>query len=175
MADAASPSRSASAMASATAWLGRLSPRERQLVTVAAAVVAIGLLWWVLIAPAWGTLRAAPARHAALDSQLTRMQQLAQTAEVLRAQSSATPSRDEALRALEAATTGLGGSGQVAVLGDRATLSLRQADPRALAQWLQQVRINARLLPVESQLTRDAASGGWTGTIVLAGPSLGGN
>ncbi len=160
-------------LAAASAWLAGLSARERRLVLVAAAVVGLGLLWWVAIAPAWQTLRAAPARHAALDAQLARMQQLAQQAEALRAQSSAAaPGRDDALRALEAATAGLGGNAQINVIGDRATLALRQTDPAALAQWLQQVRSNARLLPVESQLTRDAASGGWTGTLVVAGPPL---
>jgi len=168
--DTPSPARG---LAAASAWLAGLSARERRLVLIAAAVVGLGLLWWVAIAPAWQTLRAAPARHAALDAQLTRMQQLAQQAEALRAQSgAAAPRRDEALRALEAATAALGASGQVSVVGDRATLALRQADPAALAQWLQQVRSNARLLPVESQLSRDAASGGWTGTLVLAGPPL---
>jgi general secretion pathway protein M len=169
-----SPMRGAAVV---SAWLAGLSARERRMVLAAAAVVALGLLWWVAIAPAWQTLRAAPARHATLDAQLARMQQLAQQAEALRAQSSAaSPGRDDALRALEAATASLGGNAQVNVIGERATLALRQTDPAALAQWLQQVRSNARLLPVESQLTRDAASGGWTGTLVVAGPPLtGGN
>lgn len=160
-------------LAAASAWLAGLSARERRLVLTGAAVVGLGLLWWVAIAPAWQTLRAAPARQAAADAQLARLQQLAQQAEALRAQSAAAaPSRDEALRQLEAASATLGGSAQVSVIGDRATVALRQASPVALAQWLQQVRSNARLLPVESQLSRDAATGGWTGTLVLAGPPL---
>jgi len=161
-------------LAAASAWLAGLSARERRLVLTAAAVVGLGLLWWVAISPAVQTLRQAPARQAAADAQLARLQQLAQQAEALRAQSAAAaPSRDEALRQLEAASSAtLGNSAQVNVVGDRATVALRQASPVALAQWLQQVRSNARLLPVESQLSRDAASGGWTGTLVLAGPPL---
>jgi general secretion pathway protein M len=160
-------------LAAVSAWLASLSARERRLVLLAAAVLGLGLLWWIAIAPAWQTLRQAPARQAAADAQLARMQQFAQQAEALRAQSAAAaPSRDEALRQLEAASAALGGSAQVSVVGDRATVALRQASPVALAQWLQQVRSNARLLPVESQLSRDAASGGWTGTLVLAGPPL---
>ncbi len=167
------PASATRGLAAVSAWLAGLSARERRMVLAAAAIVGLGLLWWVAIAPAWQTLRAAPARHAALDAQLARMQQLAQQAEALRAQSSAAaPGRDDALRALEAATAGLGGNAQINVIGERATLALRQTDPAALAQWLQQVRSNARLLPVESQLTRDAASGGWTGTLVVAGPPL---
>lgn len=160
-------------LAAASAWLAGLSPRERRGVLLAAAALGLGLLWWLAIAPAWQTLRSAPARHASADAQLARMQQLAQQANALRAQSSAAaPARDEALRSLEAATAALGGGAQINVVGDRATLALRQTAPAALAQWLQQVRNNARLLPVESQLTRDAATGGWTGTLVVAGPPL---
>ena len=50
-----------------------LAPREQNLVLAAGTVVALALLWWVAVAPALGTLRAAPARHAALDAQLQRM------------------------------------------------------------------------------------------------------
>lgn len=163
-------------LARASAWLAALSARERRLVTLAAAVVLLGLLWWLAVAPALQTLREAPARHAALDAQLTRMQQLARTAEGLRSASAgAQPGRDEALRALDAATAALGATGQVSVLGDRATLTLRGAPPQALAQWLAQVRINARLLPLESQLARDGGTGGWSGSVVLGGPALASN
>lgn len=163
-------------LAQASAWLTGLSARERRLVMLAAAVFLLGLLWWVAVAPALQTLRQAPARHAALDAQLTHMQQLARTAEGLRAATAgAQPGRDEALRALDAATAALGATGQVSVLGDRATLTLRGAPPQALAQWLAQVRINARLLPVESKLARDGGTGGWSGTVVLGGPALAAN
>ena len=43
-----------------------LAPREQNLVLAAGTVVALALLWWVAMAPALGTLRTAPARHAAL-------------------------------------------------------------------------------------------------------------
>lgn len=159
-----------------SAWLAGLSARERRLVGLAAAVVVLGALWWLAVAPAWQTLRQATARHAALDAQLARMQQLAATADALRASSTtAPPGRDDALRALETATAGLGATGQIAVLGDRATLTLRGAAPQALAQWLAQVRINARLLPIESRLVRDGGAGGWNGTVVVAGPALASN
>ena len=53
-----------------------LAPREQTLVGVATAVVALGLVWWLLLAPALRTLAAAPAEHARLDAQLQQMQQL---------------------------------------------------------------------------------------------------
>lgn len=176
MATAQEPSSAARARTSASNWYGALSARERQLVLAAAIVLGLGLLWWLAVSPALQTLRAAPARHAALDGQLSRMLQLAQTADGLRSASTGQPpGRDEALRALEAATAALGASGQVSVLGDRATLTLRQTDAVALATWLQQVRVNARLLPLESQLTREGAEPKWSGSIVLSGPPLAGS
>lgn len=155
--------------------MARLSSRERTAVTVAAWVIGLGLLWWLAVAPALDTLSQAPARHARLDAQLVQMQRMAATAQNLRGQNTAQPpGRDEVLRALEAATDGLGGTGQLAVLGDRATLTLRNTPPEALAQWLAQVRINGRMLPLDSQIARDPGSQGWNGTLVLSGPGLGG-
>lgn len=164
------------ARAAVSGWYGALAERERRLVLIAASIVGLALLWWLAIAPAWQTLRGAPARHAALDTQLAHMQRLAQTAEGLRGASTGQPpGRDEALRALEAATGALGGTGQISVLADRATLTLRQTEALALAGWLQQVRVNARLLPIESQLNRDGPGTTWSGTLVLGGPPLTGN
>ena len=82
---------------------------------------------------------------------------------------------DDLRGALEqATTTTLAGTAQLQVQGDRATVTLRGTPPDALAQWLAQVRINARLLPLETQLTRDPATSGWNGTVVLSGPGLAG-
>lgn len=155
--------------------LDRLSPRERKAVLIALWTVGLGLLWWLAVAPALSTLREAPARHARLDAQLGQMQRLAAAANALRAESAAQPpGRDEVLRALEAATATLGATAQLSVLGDRATVTLRATQPAALAQWLAQVRINARLLPLDTQLSRDSATAGWNGTVVLSGPGLAG-
>lgn len=155
--------------------LARLSPREQRAVTIAAGVVGLGLLWWLAVAPALATLRQAPERHSQLDAQLGQMRRMAATAESLRSQNTAQPlTRDAVLRALEQATTSsLAGTGQLAVQGDRATVTLRGTPPAALAQWLSQVRINARLVPVQTELKHTAAPAGWNGQLVLAGPGLG--
>lgn len=174
MATASAPSPFARFTLAVSVALSRLSSRERTAVTIAAWVIGLGLLWWLALAPAIDTLRQAPVRHARLDAQLGQMQRMAATAEGLRGQSSAQPpGRDEVLRALETATTGLADTAQLSVLGDRATLTLRNTPPEALAQWLSQVRINARLLPVDSQIKREPGSPGWNGTVVLTGPGLG--
>jgi general secretion pathway protein M len=151
--------------------LARLSPRERRALLLAAWTVGLGLLWWLALAPALATLRQAPERHARLDTQLARMRGMAASADALRAAAPATaPQRDEVLRALEQATTALGTSAQLSVLGDRATVTLKDTPPEALAQWLAQVRVNARLTPLQAQLSRAT---GWSGTLVLSGPGLG--
>lgn len=154
--------------------LNGLSPREQRAVTIAAWVVGLGLLWWVGIAPAIQTLKQAPVKHAQLDKALSQMQHFAASAEVLRTQNATPPpGREAASRALEDATRTLGASAQLALQGDRATVTLRNAPPRAVAQWLNQVRINARLLPVQAQLQRGGSPQGWSGQVVLAGPGLG--
>ena len=153
--------------------LAGLQPRERRAVTLAAWVVGLGLLWWLAIAPALTTLRQAPERHASLDAQISQMRGMAATAQALRAQTTAQPpARDDVLRALEQATAVLGAAAQLAVQGERATLTLNNAAPEALAQWLTQVRINARVVPVEAKLTRPGNPPGWTGTLVVGGPGL---
>lgn len=155
--------------------LARLSPREQRAVTIAAWIVGLGLLWWLAVAPALAMLRQAPERHSQLDAQLGQMRRMAATAESLRSQNTAQPlARDAVLRALEqATTTALAGTGQLAVQGDRATITLRGTPPDALAQWLSQVRINARLVPVQAELKHTAAPAGWNGQLVLTGPGLG--
>lgn len=150
-----------------------LSPREQRMVRAAAWVVGLGLLWWVGLAPAVDTLRQSKARHARLDKELSQVQAQAASAEVLRTQNATPPpGREAALRALEEATRGLGAGASLAQQGDRATVTLKGVAPGALAQWLQQVRVNARVLPVQAQIQRgDQAA--WSGQIVLAGPGLG--
>jgi general secretion pathway protein M len=56
----------------AAAWVG-LQPRAPR-PALAAAVVGLALLWWLALAPALATLRAAPAQRAALQAQAQQMQ-----------------------------------------------------------------------------------------------------
>lgn len=174
-----------------TARFAALDPREQRLVFAAGAVIALALLWWVALAPALATLSAAPARHAALDSQLQRMQSL--QAEAQQLQSAPKNSPADTVGALRTALTQkLGNTAQLNVVGDRATITLKGAPADALAQWLAQVRSNARTVPLEARLTRSTAAvavatttpagkapatnpptpvPGWDGTLVLALPA----
>jgi general secretion pathway protein M len=150
------------------AWWAGLAPRERMLVGVAASLVGLAFLWWVALAPALATLRAADAQHRELDAQLQRMQRLRTEAKAMLAQPR--QGQDEAMRQLETAIRQqLGVSARYAIAGDRVTVTLTNAPAPALAQWLAQVRGNARALPGEARLARNAA-GGWDGSLVLTLP-----
>ena len=162
-----------SASALQAAW-NKLAPREQTLVSAAAAVVGLALLWWLGLAPALRTLREADSQRAALQVQAQQMQRLKTEAEALKALPRL--SRDEALRALEAAVKQrLGATGQLSVVGDRANVALKETPADALAQWLADARINARATPVDARLTRGAntAPGApvlWSGTLSLSLP-----
>ena len=156
------------------AWAAR-DPRERRLILLAASVVGLALLWWVGLAPALRTLREAPAQRTALQAQAQQMQQLKVEANALKAMPRM--GHDEALRALEASTQQrLGAQGQMSVIGDRVTVTLKEAPAGALANWLSDARVNARATPVEARLSRvgDASPGApvlWSGTLTLSLPS----
>ena len=163
-----------------------LAGRERLLVLLAAAVVVLAALWWLALAPALATLRAADAQHRLLDAQLQQMRSLQAQATALQAQPRL--GGDDAQRTLDALLKQkLGASAQMSVIGDRASVTLKGASADALAQWLTQARINARAVPAEVRLVRaavtgpgagpgaGAATGGgnavWDGTLVLNLPA----
>lgn len=147
----------------------RALPRRQRLLAAGAGGLAAGALaWWILIGPALATWRHAPAQHQALDAQLSRMRALQAQAQAM--QSLPRIGRDEAQRALEASVhQALGGTGRLVVGGDSATLTLSNTPGDALAQWLVQARINARAVPADARLTRNAI-GSWDGTLVLTLP-----
>ena len=161
-------------------WL-MLGAREQTLLHIAAAVVGLAFVWWVLIAPPLRTLRQADALQIVLDTQAQKMQALQAQAQALQSQPKL--SRDDALRALDASIKQrLGPSAQLSALGDRVTVTLKSTPADALAQWLVQARVNARAIPSEARLVRSAnvappatpgsrPSVSWDGTLVLSLPA----
>jgi general secretion pathway protein M len=153
-------------------WIAA-NPREQRLLIGAVVLVGLALVWWLLVAPPLRTLRLGKTEQGRLDVQWQKMQGL--RAEALVLQSIPKISRDEALRALDAAVRQqFGAVAQLSVLGESATVTLRNAPADALAQWLPQVRVNARVVPSEVRLARTntAPSGQavWSGTIVMILP-----
>lgn len=149
----------------------QLAPRERTLLTLAASVILVALLWQLLLAPSLRTLRTAAAQSQALDVQLQQMQTMQAHAKALQQQ--APLSYGEAVRALNQATQQtLGASAQISVNAERATVTLQATRADALAQWLAQARLNARATPLEARLNRMATPAGvtWSGMLVMGLP-----
>jgi general secretion pathway protein M len=147
----------------------RTSKREQRLLSLAAAVLGVGLLWWVGVAPALRALKAAPAQQMALDAQLQTMKQLQAKAKDLRALAPLTAG--DARLALEQSLKLLGAGAKMVVQSERVTVTLTNAAPDALAQWLAAARQNARMAPKEAHLKRND-KGGWDGTLVLQLPGV---
>lgn len=176
-------------------WWAALDPRQRGLAACAIALVLVTLLWLLAIAPALNTLRNAPAQHGQVDKQLQSMRQLAAEASALRSQRSL--AYDESVRNLEnSVKQTLGSAATLSINDARASLSLKAVSPDALALWLGQARINARVVPQEAHLqrstqvapspatpasssagtgtsTRSISTVAWDGTLVLSLPARG--
>jgi general secretion pathway protein M len=149
-----------------------LASRERVLVGAALALLAVALLWWVGIAPALSKLSQAQRLSPQLDAQLQLMRAQAQEATALKGQRQL--SYDESLRSLEASIKTLGAGAALSVSDARATVSVKAASGDALAQWLAQVRANARLVPTELRLQRSSTANAaiaWDGSVVLNLPA----
>ena len=149
------------------------TPREQRLVRSAVALIGLALVWWLLVAPPLRTLSQEKTEQGRLEVQLQKMQDL--RAQALALQALPKISRDEALRALDAAVRQhFGATAQLSVLGDSATVTLRNAPADAFAQWLPQARVNARAIATEVRLTRTntppLGQAVWSGSIVMSIP-----
>ena len=149
----------------------RLAPRERSALQLAAWLIGLLLIWSLAIAPAWRVLQSAPERQARLAPQLHMMRALAAEARALQqAESTPAPAWPDRLRALEASSERLFKDQiRLASSGEQVSVTLQDATPEALAQWLQEVRVNARLRPTRMQIEREGGDAAvrWRGTLVL--------
>lgn len=148
-----------------TLWQAR-APRERLLIGVAAAAVAVLLLWTLALQPALRTLRAAPAQIDALDAQLQEMQRLAGEVRELRATPPVSP--EQSVAAARASVERLGAKARLVQQGDRVVITLDTVATPVLRDLLQELRQGARARPLEATLTRTPQ--GFSGTLVLALP-----
>jgi general secretion pathway protein M len=145
----------------------QLKVNERRLISVAFWVILAALLWLFAIAPALKTIKEAPEQHRALDAKLQSMRTMAIEAKGLQSQPKL--AFDDAQKALQSAVTQrFGSAAQLNLTGERASLTLKNANPQELAQWLTQVRVNARALPSEAKLNK--SGDGWDGTLLLSLP-----
>ncbi len=152
-------------------WQQR-SLRERRLLVLAAALLALALLWSWALAPALQTWRSAPQRQAELDQQSRQMLQWQAQARQL--QKPARLSRAEAQARLQAASTALLGEGaQLSLQGELLRVQLQAAPAEGLARWLAQAREQAQALPQSVQLEQqgnDPQTVRWRGQLLLRLP-----
>lgn len=154
---------------SARAHWRTLGSREKSLIQLAIAVLAVAVLWWVAISPALKVWHQAEPRRHSLDARWQHVQRLAAETQALRTQP--VVQREEALRALDASVRQYLGTGaQLTITGDRATLALKNVSAGALAQWLPLARVNARAVPIEARLKQAEGGSNWNGTLVLSLP-----
>ncbi|MDB5843740.1 MAG: hypothetical protein JWP79_1050 [Polaromonas sp.] len=161
-----------SALAPLQARWTRLPGREKNGIRLAGLLILSFLLWQLSVGPALGTLRTADVQARALGAQLQAMQAMQLQAQAVQKQPAL--GFDEAVRALTAATKQtLGASAQVVVAGERASITVKDASPDALAEWLTQARLNARSALVEARLVRASTPGGlvWNGVLVMGLPA----
>jgi general secretion pathway protein M len=142
-----------------------LSRRDRRLLALGGLVLGAFLLWSLAIAPAWRSLRSAPAQIEALERALQQMQAQAAEAGALRAV--APVPTDQAQAALTAATERLGPPAKLSLQGERAVLSLKGASRPQLVAWLAEARAGARARVVEASLTQ-TGPGVYDGSLTLA-------
>lgn len=153
-------------------WQQR-SPRERRLLALAVALLALALLWSWALAPALHTWRSAPQRQAELDRQSRQM--LLWQAQARQLQAPARLSRTEAQARLQASSAALLGTGaQLSVQGELLRVQLQAASADGLARWLAQAREQAQALPQSAQLeqldTTDPHDVRWRGQLLLRLP-----
>lgn len=154
-----------SALAPLQARWHSVSPREQRLLQFGAAVVGLALLWWVALAPALTILKTTDQQRGALETEWLQMQSLQAQAKALQAKPNLAAA--DARRLLEASVASLGAALQLANAGEQVRVTVKGLSPDALAQWLTTARQNARAVPSEAKLTRNAA-GTWDGSLMLS-------
>jgi general secretion pathway protein M len=157
-------------------WWAQCDAREKALITIAAVLVALALVWLVAVAPALKTLRQFEATRAIQESQLQTVRALQAQAQTLQAQPRL--SAAAASQALKAATDkAFGTQADITLSSGSATVNLRNVSPEALAQWLASVRSNAHATPLQARISRNSTgnansvTAGWSGSVQLALPA----
>ena len=146
-------------------WFEQRAPRERQLLSIALALLVIAFIWWTLVAPALQTYRASSAAHAKLDTDLAHMQAMANEAKQVRARS--VVSAEQAQAWLGASIKKLG-KATLQMQGSRVQVNFVGASPESIAMWLAEARSTVQLLPLQANWKRSAGAAN-TANVLLDG------
>ncbi|MHB1668559.1 MAG: type II secretion system protein GspM [Thiomonas sp.] len=162
-------------MALQARWAG-LSQRERRLVSVAATVVGVALLWLVLLRPALHTLRTAPAEIAQLQTTLRTAQEQAQELARLAAAPAVAATTSDLRSAVGdwLHTHDAQAEAQITVLPGSITLDVKRLKPQTLLGLAQAARRDWGSSVSQAQLVR-GADGLLAGRIQLAQQQGSGN
>lgn len=144
-----------------------MAPRERSMITVMAWLLGVTLVFLLGVRPAWKTLQQTPVQLREVNAVLEDMQRQAAEVKTLRQMPVVPPSQAEA--ALRSATERLGEGAKIRILPDRSVVTLTKVAGTDLAQWLAEVRANARARPVEANFAQ-VEPGVYSGTISVVLP-----
>lgn len=152
------------------AKLRQLSGREQLLVGLAALLLLLALLRWVLIGPAWNSLQQLPAQRLQLQGQLLRLQALQAEARALQA-IAPLPHSDARAQVVALLQQHLGAAATTQWQGDSATVQLQAVPGQALSELLAELRGAARIRFGASRLQQAPAAAGlgvsWNGSLSL--------
>ena len=154
------------------AWQARwsqASAREQTLLRIASIVLLLAALWFIALRPAWVGLKAARTQAPLVRAQYEQVLQLQAQALALRAQAPGAPVDAKAV--LQNGLGSLEKNARIVVLDQRATISVKDARPDALARYLEQARLMAHTSTLEMHLKQ--AAGLWSGSLVLQLPAPG--
>lgn len=154
-----------------------LNDREKFLVSSAGALIALALIWWLLISPAWNVYRQAPSMRDGLQRQLQTMKQMQQEVQNLRSRGSAVRNIDTDYKTLQSLTDQmLGKSADLHPAANVCNVTLHAVNANAFAQWLAAIRMDAHAIPAQMHLSREGGTGNgagagagtaWSGTLQL--------
>lgn len=159
-----------------TLWQQR-SARERLLLSMGAALMALTLVWRVGLVPALRTWQEAPIKQAQLDKQTQHMQELQIQSQ--RLQKAQAISRSDAIQWMETHLSELGPNAKLSLQGEHMSLSLQAAPADHLANWLALAREQAHVRPMQAQLQQATTSSApptadntvvWNGNLLLRLP-----
>ena len=142
-----------------TWWLG-LGRRERTLVTVAASVVAVALLYLLAVEPAWlmrtRTLQSLPQ----LQEQLSQLEALREEVRLLRQQGFGTQNAEALRNAAQSSLERAGLTAALQIEGKRLVLRASSVAASAWFGWLEGFSREARVRVVQARVTRARPEGG---------------
>lgn len=140
-------------------------PRERTLLTAAAALVLLALLWGLALAPAWRLWQQAPSSRLQAEQQRSAMLALQAQAQALQKLTRIDPAQSRA--ALGQSVKNLGA--QLSGEGKQMTVDLPRVPIAALSAWLQALgpQMGARVIQASLQ---ESEPGFWTGRLSVELP-----